>query len=395
MVGASLAGLQAAETLRHEGFDGELVVIGAESHTPYDRPPLTKQLLLGDWEPDRLTLAAYKDDLGVTWRLGVAASGLDLASRRVALDDGTHQDADGVVIATGARARMLPGTEGISGVFTIRTLDDSLALRDALRANPSSVVVVGAGFIGAEVAATARRLGLPVTLVEPLATPLARVLGDEVGEAIAGVHRDEGVHVRTGVGVERVVANAAGRVVSVALTDGAVVDADVVVVGIGVIPNTEWLASAGVPLEADGGITCDAACRVAPGVVAAGDVASWPNPVFGGERMRVEHWDHAFEQGAHAARSLLAGESAQPHATVPWFWSDQYDRKIQLAGRPRADDEVAVVDGTLDDHRFVALYGRGGRLSAVLGMNRPRAVVQLRSAISDGIGFTEACERFA
>lgn len=395
MVGASLAGLQATETLRHEGFDGDLVVIGEETHTPYDRPPLTKQFLSGDWSVERLTLPAFKDDLAVTWRLGRRAVGLDVQRRSITLDDGSVQQADGILIATGARPRPLPGTDGVAGVFTLRTLDDAQALRSALDAGPGRIVVVGAGFIGAEVAATARARGLDVTLVEPLASPLARVLGDAIGEVMASIHREQGVDVRTAVSVENLETDASGRVCAVVLSDGERIDTDVVVVGIGVIPNTEWLAASGLPIDPDGGLTCDEACRVAPGIVAAGDVASWPNPVFDGERMRVEHWDHAFEQGAHAARTLLAGDDAEPHATVPWFWSDQYDRKIQLAGRPRASDEMRVVDGSLDDHRFVALYGRGARLSAVLGMNRPRAVVQLRPAIAQGISFAEACERFA
>lgn len=393
MVGASLAGLQAAETLRHEGYEGSLVVIGAEDHTPYDRPPLSKQVLAGDWDADRITLPAFKDDLEVTWRLGCRAVGLDVAERRLHLDDGSTLAPDGIVVATGARARSLPGAEALAGVFTLRTLDDSLALRAAFAEDPERVVVVGAGFIGAEVAATARKQGLAVTLVEPLAAPLARVLGAEVGQVVADLHRDEGVDVRLGVGVAGL--RGTDRVTGVDLTDGTSIDASVVVIGIGVIPNTEWLADSGLTLDPDGGLHCDATCLAAPGIVAAGDVASWPNPVFDDERMRVEHWDHAFEQGAHAARTLLAGDAATAHATVPWFWSDQYDRKIQLAGRPGPDDTVEVVQGSLEERRFVALYGRAGRLQAVLGMNRPRGVVQLRPLIAEGISFDDAKLRFA
>lgn len=350
-------------------------------------------MLAGDWDADRITLPAFSDDLEVTWRLGRRAVRLEVDDRRLHLDDGSTLEADGIVVATGARARSLPGAEGLAGVFTLRTLDDSLALRAAFAEEPERVVVVGAGFIGAEVAATARKRGLAVTLIEPLAAPLARVLGAEVGQVVADLHRDEGVDVRTGVGVAGL--RGTDRVTGVDLTDGTSVDASVVVMGIGVIPNTEWLASSGLDLDPDGGLRCDATCRVAPGIVAAGDVASWPNPVFDDERMRVEHWDHAFDQGAHAARTLLAGDAATAHATVPWFWSDQYDRKIQLAGRPGPDDTVEVVQGSFEERRFVALYGRAGRLQAVLGMNRPRGVVQLRPLIAEGISFDDAKLRFA
>ncbi len=392
MVGASLAGLQAAETLRHEGFDGELTLIGAEAHTPYDRPPLSKQFLSGAWDEDRLTLAAVRDDLAVDWRLGVPAAGLDVATRTVQFADGEVLTCDGIVVATGAQARTVASAAGLAGVHVLRTLDDARALRTAVEAGPRHVVVVGAGFIGAEVAATLRGLDLAVTIVEPLDAPLVRALGREVGDVVAAVHRAHGVDVRTGVGVAGFRGD--GFVTGVDLTDGSSLDADLVVVGIGAVPTTEWLRASGLTLDPDGGLHADATCRVAPGIVAAGDVVSWPNPVFDGERMRVEHWDHAFDQAAHAARSLLAGDEAEPYAAVPWFWSDQYDRKIQLAGRPDGADEVVVVEGSFAEARFVVLYGRAGRLRAVLGMNRPRAVVQLRPRIAEGISLADARSRF-
>jgi NADPH-dependent 2,4-dienoyl-CoA reductase/sulfur reductase-like enzyme len=384
--------MQAAETFRHEGYTGRIIVVGDEPHTPYDRPPLSKQVLAGEWAPDRIVLPAAVDEmLSVEWRLGRKAAALDLGNRTLTLDDGEELDYEGLVIATGARARLLPGSEGLAGVFALRTLDDCLALRAAVVEGPRHVVVVGGGFIGAEVAATCRKLALPVTIVEPLPVPLGRVLGNEVGQVFADLHRDEGVDVRLGVGVDRIEGN--GRVERVVLADGTTLDADVVVIGIGVIPNTEWLEGSG--LEVANGVVCDEACFAAPGVVAAGDVASWPNPTFDGEVMRVEHWDHAFAQAAHAARALLAGrEEAVPFAAVPWFWSDQYDRKLQLAGRPRPDDEVRVVEGSYDERRFVALYGRAGRLVGVLGMNRPRHVMQLRSAIAERISFDDAAAGF-
>ena len=325
------------------------------------------------------------------------------------LDDGERVTADGVVIATGARTRTLRGGEHLAGVYTLRTLADSLAIRAEFDATPGRVVVVGAGFIGAEVAATARGRGLDVTMVEMAETPLERVLGAEMGRVCAEVHRDHGVDLRLGVGVQELVgtpeaggrrpgrrgrraaASPAGseRVRQVVLTDGTRLDADVVVVGVGVVPNTEWLEGSG--LEIDNGVVCDETCLAAPGVVAAGDVARWPNRLFD-QSMRVEHWDNAIEQGMAAARRLLAGEDAEPYAPVPWFWSDQYDRKIQLAGRSGPGDEVAIVTGSPDERRFAAVYGRAGRIVAVLGFNRPRHVMQYRRLIAERATWEEALQ---
>ena len=389
VVGASLAGMRAAETLRREGFDGAITVVGDETGAPYDRPPLSKQVLAGEWGPERVALhdEAALNDLGLTWRLGARAVGFEAASRTVTLADGERLAADGVVIATGARARTLGGVEGLAGVYTLRTLADSLAIRADFDATPRRVVVVGAGFIGAEVAATARGRGLDVTMVEMAATPLERVLGAEMGGVCAEVHRDHGVDLRTGVGVDSI--TGAGRVERVTLGDGTRLDADVVVVGVGVIPNTEWLEGSGLAIR--DGVVCDETCLAAPGVVAAGDVARWPNRLFG-RSMRVEHWDNAIEQGMAAARRLLAREQGEPFAPVPWFWSDQYDRKIQLAGRSGPGDEVAVVTGSPAGRRFAAVYGREGRITAVLGFNRPRHVMQYRRLIASGASWDEALE---
>jgi 3-phenylpropionate/trans-cinnamate dioxygenase ferredoxin reductase subunit len=390
IVGASLAGLRAAESLRRQEFDGPITLIGDESHAPYDRPPLSKQFLAGEWDRDRLALTKPEKlaELDLDFRLGTRATAFDLAGRRLTLDDGEDLEVDGLLIATGARCRTLPGTEGIGGVFVLRSLDDSEAIRNAFSAGPSRVVVVGAGFIGAEVAATARQLGLEVTLIEALPQPLGRVLGDEMGAVCAGVHRDHGVDLRVGVGVSAIEAGADGRVERVRLSDGGVVEAGVVVVGIGVIPNTEWLEGSG--LSIDNGVVCDATCLAAPGVTAAGDVARWPNQRFD-EMMRVEHWDNAIEQGGHAARRLLqTDDEAEPFSPVPWFWSDQYDRKIQLAGRIRHDDEMQIVTGSVEERRFAALYGRAGRLVGVLGFNRPRHVMQYKTLIENGTSFADA-----
>ena len=292
------------------------------------------------------------------------------------------------MIATGASPRTIGGAEHLGGVYTLRTLDDSLALRKDFESSPGRVVVVGAGFIGAEVAATARGRGLDVTMVEALPVPLGRVLGDEIGGVCGDVHRDHGVDLRLGVGVAGL--DGTDRVERVRLTDGTAIDADVVVVGIGVAPNTAWLEGSGLTI--DNGVVCDATTLAGPGIVAAGDVARWPNARFE-ESARVEHWDHAIEMAQFAARRLLqSDDEATAYAPVPYFWSDQYDRKIQLAGRCRPDDQVQVVTGTTEERRFAAIYGRGGRVVAVLGMNRPRHVMQYRQLIVDGASWDDAIE---
>ena len=342
IVGASLAGLRAAETLRADGFDGPITLIGDEAHLPYDRPPLSKQVLAGDWEPDRTALSTSERlaELDLDLRLGTRATSFDLTTRTLGLagsettaggpaePGGARPDetltVDSMLIATGARCRTLGPGPRLEGVHVLRSLDDCLALRTDFEASPARVVVVGAGFIGAEVAATARTKGLDVVMIEALPTPLSRVLGPEMGSVCAAVHRDHGVDLRTGTGVEGI--DGADRVERVRLSDGSVIDADVVVVGIGVTPNTEWLEGSGLTI--DNGVVCDATGWAGPGVAAAGDVARWPNRRFG-LVIRVEHWDNAAAQGAHAARRLLG--TAEPFAPIPWFWSDQYDRKIQLA----------------------------------------------------------------
>ncbi len=387
IVGASLAGYWAAETLRRDGFEGRISLIGDEPHAPYDRPPLSKKFLAGDLDDDRLPLTTAEKlaDLGLEMRLGCRATGLDVATRTLEVD-GVAEPYDGLLIATGARCRNLPGTAGLAGVHTLRTRDDAEAIRDALANGARRVVVVGAGFIGAEVASTAIGRGAEVTMVEALEAPFGRVLGVEMGAVMADVHRRHGVDLRTGVGVDEVLGD--DRLAGVRLADGATLEADLLVVGIGVVPNTDWLEGSGLTL--DDGVVCDETCLAAPDVAAAGDVARWPNPRYG-EVMRVEHWDNAVQQGVHAARRLLqSDEEATPYAPVPWFWTDQYDRKVQLAGRPHTDDEVRVVAGSTAEHRFAAFYGRDGRFTAALGMNRPRQVMQSKGLLDAGASWDEA-----
>ena len=387
IVGASLAGYWAAETLRRDGFKGRISLIGDEPHAPYDRPPLSKKFLAGDLDDDRLPLTTAEKlaDLGLEMRLGCRATGLDVATRTLEVD-GVAEPYDGLLIATGARCRNLPGTAGLAGVHTLRTRDDAEAIRDALANGARRVVVVGAGFIGAEVASTAIGRGAEVTMVEALEAPFGRVLGVEMGAVMADVHRRHGVDLRTGVGVDEVLGD--DRLAGVRLANGATLEADLLVVGIGVVPNTDWLEGSGLTL--DDGVVCDETCLAAPDVAAAGDVARWANPRYG-EVMRVEHWDNAVQQGVHAARRLLqSDEEATPYAPVPWFWTDQYDRKVQLAGRPHTDDEVRVVAGSTAEHRFAAFYGRDGRFTAALGMNRPRQVMQSKGLLDAGASWDEA-----
>lgn len=392
VVGTSLAGVRAAETLRSEGFDGRIVMIGAEDRPPYDRPPLSKDVLAGTRDPStiELTDADRYEKLAFEWRLGRTATALDTSARVLHLDDGDQVAFDGLVIATGATPRQLPGTAGVAGVHTLRTLDDCLAIRDQLDASPR-VAVVGAGFIGLEVAATCRRRGLEVTVVEALPVPLAPVLGAEMGSVLEGLHRDQGVDVRCGVGVEGL--EGGSQVEAVRLQDGSSVAADLVVVGIGVVPATGWLDGSG--LEIDNGVVCDESCSVGvEGIVAAGDVARWPNPLFG-ELMRVEHWTNAVEQGMAAAQRLLAGPpGAKPFAPVPYFWSDQYDVKVQFVGRLRPDDRSAVVGGSIEDRQFAAIFERDGLLVAALAFNRPRLLMECRRMLATRTTFAEALAHF-
>jgi len=379
IVGASLAGLRAAETLRRHGYDGALTLIGDERHRPYDRPPLSKQLLLGTWTPEQ-TFFRQKDGyepLALDLRLGVPATSLDLRGRRVTLADGTWADYDRLIIATGARVRTLPGIAPRPGLLVLRTLDDAVALREALT-TATRVAVVGMGFIGLEVAAACRSRGVGVVAIESLPVPLAPIVGPTLGETLLAMHADHGVEVRTGVTVTGIYGEP--RVAGVALSDGSRVDADVVVVGIGVVPNTEWLESSGLPL--DNGVVCNGSGEAAPGVYAAGDVARMAN-VWYGEAPRIEHWTNAVEQGVHVAEQMLgSADAAASFSSVPYFWSDQYDRKIQFVGRARPHDEMVVVDGSTAERRLTALYRRGDRVVACLTVNQPRALIKYRKLLA-------------
>ncbi len=383
VVGGSIAGFGAAAELRWSGFDGSIRIVSEETIRTYERPPLSKGVLAGDDEDSTAWAAAHDDDLELEWLLCERAVALDPARAVVELASGDELHYDGLVIATGAEPRRLPGQPDLAGIHVLRSLDDSLALRADLDAGAERVVVVGAGFIGAEVAATCRGRGHAVTLVEPLEQPLVRVLGVEMGTVVADLHRRNGVDLRLGVGVEAIEGN--DRVERVRLSDGSVMDADVVVVGIGVVPNTAWLEGSGLPL--DDGVLADATCLVASGIVACGDVARWDSPRYG--PIRIEHWDHAVDMGRAAGRRLVVDDDeAEDYDPVPWFWSDQYDVRIQVAGR--AEGEMVVVDGSVADNKFVALYGRDGQVRGALGWNWPAKTVRYRMAMEEGLAWADA-----
>ncbi|WP_288251770.1 FAD-dependent oxidoreductase [uncultured Hydrogenophaga sp.] len=389
IAGASLAGLHAARALRAEGHTGRLVLIGAEAARPYDRPPLSKHFLLEHGAPEEAPwLEENPQVLDVEWRLGRCARALDLARREIHLDGGESIAFDGLVIATGASPRRLPMNDA-AGVHVLRGLEDARALRADLAARPARVAIVGAGFIGLEVAASCRRLGLDVTLIEPAPVPLARLLGEPMGRVITELHRQQGVDLRTGVSVAAHEIDAHGRLSALQLSDGSRVPATVAVVAIGVSPDTQWLRGSG--LEVADGVLCDETCLAADGVVAAGDVARWPN-VRTGETRRVEHWDNAIRQARYAARRLLLGAQRPeaPYAPLPWFWSDQYDRKLQLYGSAIAHDECRVVEGSAAQGQLIALYRRGDALSAVLCINKARSLPRYRALLERGAPFEEA-----
>lgn len=373
VVGASAAGLATAEALRRRGYPGALTVLGAEPHLPYDRPPLSKQLLAGQWDTARTRLRdpAVLAGLDAEFVLGDPAVGFDVGNRTVHTASARALRADRVVVATGLRARGLPGQDGLAGVHTLRTVDDALALREALR-TAGRLVVVGDGVLGSEVAATARGSGLDVTLVGPQPAPMAEQFGLDVATRLAALHAEHGVRLRPGIAVEGLTGDR-GQATGVRLTTGEVLPADVVVVAIGGEPNTAWLD--GGRLRTDGGLVCDAYCRAAEGVYAAGDVARWHHRAFD-TLVRLENRTNATEQAIAVAGALLGDE--RPYCPVPYFWTDQFDARLQVYGMPSADDEVSVAEGSLAERRFVAVYRRRGTVTGVLGWNMPKQARRLR-----------------
>jgi len=385
VVGASLAGLRAAQAARKAGFDGELVMVGEERHRPYTRPPLSKELLAGEHTVDRVELPC--DDLGVEWRLGVRATSLDRGRRRVILEDGDEVDYDRLILATGSRPRRWPGPGAdLEGVHTLRDVDDALALRAAFDNRPR-VAIVGAGFIGCEVAQTARKEGLDVTLIDIAATPMLP-LGPELGRWCAELHRDRGVDLRLGTGIAGLMGD--GRVEAVELTDGERIEADLVVVGLGALPNIEWLAGSGLAVTS--GLECDASLTTTadPDILGAGDIVTWPHPLADGEAIRIEHWTVAAEQGQLAGRNaLLAPDERKPYVAPPYFWSDQYDIKIQSLGLPGRAEGVTLLESTPDGSRLVYGAQRDGRLVGIIAINAARRLGAYRMALEDPPTFDE------
>ncbi|MEV6126899.1 FAD/NAD(P)-binding oxidoreductase [Streptomyces violaceusniger] len=378
VVGASAAGLSTAEALRRKGFQGGLTVLGAEPQLPYDRPPLSKQVLSGAWEPDRAFLrrSAELSALDAEFVLDDPAVGLDAEARTVHTASGRVLRADAIVVATGLRPRTFAGQDGLAGVHVLRTLDDALALRAELMTS-SRVVVVGDGVLGTEIAATARTMGLAVTLAGPQRAPLESQFGPLVAGQLAELHTDQGVDLRLGAAVTGL-AERNGRVTGVELATGEVLPADVVVVAFGAVPATDWLAGSG--LKVDNGVVCDSWCRAADGAYAVGDVARWHHDGFH-TLLRLENRTNATEQAGHVAATIL-GEG-RPYTPVPFFWTDQFDVKIQVHGVLSADAEVTVVDGDMAQGRFVALYRRNSATVGVLGWRMPKQTRLRRQEVVD------------
>jgi NADPH-dependent 2,4-dienoyl-CoA reductase/sulfur reductase-like enzyme len=380
IVGGGLAAARTAEQLRRAEYQGAITLVSDEDHLPYDRPPLSKDVLRGETDDVLLKPAEFYEEKAITLRLGSGATSLDTEAQTVTLANGDVIAYDELVIATGLTPKRIPSFPDLEGVRVLRTFDESLALRKHA-GSARHAVVIGAGFIGCEVTASLRKLGVDVVLVEPQPTPLASVLGEQIGELVARLHRSEGVDVRCGIGVTEVTGT--GHVEKVVLSDGSELDADIVVVGIGSRPSTDWLEGSGVAV--DNGVVCDVAGHTsAPNVWAIGDVASWRDAA--GHQMRVEHWSNVAEQARVIVPAML-GIDAPSAVVVPYFWSDQYDVKIQCLGEPAADDVVHVVED--DGRKFLAYYERDGAVAGVVGGGMPGKVMKTRAKIAAGASIAD------
>lgn len=376
VVGASLAGLRAAETLRDEGFEAEIVMLGEEPRQPYDRPPLSKELLVGDKELDDIALPIV-EGFEATWRLGEAAVGLDPAARTVETSKGEQIAYDGLVIATGSSPRRLTGLEPDGDrVLDLRTADDAMRLRELLGSG-ARCLIVGCGFIGVELASSAVTCGATVTMVSP-EPPLANA-GPLASDTAAALLADAGVALHVPNVLTELHRGSQG--VRAVPEIGPPIEADFAVIAVGAVPNVGWLADSGI--EVGDGIICDPYLRAqgAADVVAAGDVANWPNPIFGGKRMRIEHWSNAIEGGSAAARSLLGGETAEPFASVPSVWSDHFGTRFQAAGRPGAADRFEIVAGSLQERKFAAAAIADDDLVGAVVYGMPRDFARLKAKL--------------
>ncbi|CQD06436.1 ferredoxin reductase [Mycobacterium lentiflavum] len=380
IVGGGLAAARTAEQLRRSEYTGPVTIVSDEVHLPYDRPPLSKEVLRKEVDDVALKPREFYDENNITLRLGAAATGLDTVAQTLTLSDGTSIGYDELVIATGLVPRRIPAFPDLEGIRVLRSFDESMALREHA-AKAHNAVVIGAGFIGCEVAASLRSMGVEVVLVEPQPTPLASVLGEQIGELVSRLHRNEGVDVRTGIGVAEVRGD--GHVDTVVLSDGTELAADLVVVGIGSRPATEWLDGSGV--DVDNGVICDEAGRTsAPNVWALGDVASWRDAT--GHQARVEHWSNVADQARVVVPAML-GQQVPSITVVPYFWSDQYDVKIQCLGEPEATDIVHLVED--DGRKFLAYYERDGVVVGVVGGGLPGKVMKARGKIAAATPISE------
>jgi 3-phenylpropionate/trans-cinnamate dioxygenase ferredoxin reductase subunit len=378
IVGASLAGLRAAETLREEGFRGRLTIVGDEPYEPYDRPPLSKQVLRERVPADHTTLPRRRM-IDAEWRLGVAATGLDRAAKQVRLANGEQVQYDRLLIATGVRARSWfnPAEAALDGVFTIRTRDDAAQLRERLAAGPRRVLIIGAGFIGSEVASVCRDLDLAVTVAERGEAPLVAALGGVIGRITAQMQRDHGVDLRTGVSVLSFEGDANGHVRRASLSDGSTIDVDVIVTALGSIRNVEWLEGSGLA-AGPWGVGCDAGGRAfdingvtTDSVYAAGDVARAPCVLYEYQFLAMEHWDNAVLGAEVAAHNMVSLEpDRRPHLPLSSFWSGQFGVNIKSVGVPPFGDEIVFTQGSVEQRRFVAAYGRRGRIVAAVTFNQ-------------------------
>ncbi len=381
VVGASLAGLRAAETLRAEGFRGKLTLIGDEPCMPYDRAPLSKAVAAGRFAASKTTLPRRVALDDIEWRLGVAAKELDAAAKRLTLADGSTLDFDRLLVATGARARSWPHPDEarLDGVLTLRGCEDASRLQERLRAGLGRVLVIGGGFTGSEIASACRELGLAVTLVERGAAPLVGALGAFIAQHAGRLQREHGVDLRCGMTVTSLEGDGGGRFRRARLSDGTWVEADLAVVALGAIRNTEWLEGSGLAAGSFG-VACDAACRafadnliVTDDVFVAGDVARFPHPLYRHQFLALEHWANAVEQASVAAHNMICAPSERrPHLAVPAFWSSQFGVNVKSVGVPSAGDEVAIAQGSLESGRFVAVYGKGGRVVAAVSFDQGR-----------------------
>ncbi|MFI6357595.1 NAD(P)/FAD-dependent oxidoreductase [Streptomyces sp. NPDC050743] len=395
VVGASLAGLRAAEVLRDRGFTGSLTLIGDEPYEPYDRPPLSKQVLLG-LEDAEATALPRRRDIDAEWRLGLAAAGLDRTAKQVILADGDTVSYDRLLITTGTKARpwFHPDQAALDGVFVLRTRDDSARLYRKLATGPRRTLVIGAGFTGSEIASVCRERGLEVTVAERGPAPLVGALGGVLAAVAARLQRDRGVDLRCGVSITALEGDQAGRLRRAHLSDGSAIDVDVAVVCLGAVRNTEWLAGSGVA-AGPRGIACDAGCRVfdVNGIVtddiyAAGDVARSPHPLFGYQFLSLEHWGNAVEQARIAAHNMISpGPERRPHLWVPMFWSVQFGVNIKSVGVPTLGDQLVVAQGALAEERFVAVYGYRGRVIAAASFDAGKWLGHYRQQIETGASF--------